>query len=389
MQWPYLEWLRSVNNFIILAAVFLIFYKRLKKQQQHVIQSEKQYRALFESNPNPMWIFDKDTLAFLEVNDAAVARYGYSRGEFLQMKIADIRPKRDLPQLMEIARKESSGYNDVGNWKHIRKSGEIFPVSITSHDVFFNNKYCKMVMATDITRLVQHEKQLQGAYIKEKELHKKLVANYQILEKAELENRLMGQVIDKINNLVMIVKECGSISRVNQAFIDFTGYSREEAIGRNPVELLTGPETNKQTLGCLIETIGRKEFFSGEMINYKKNGEPYWTSISLTPIFDENGIFQFGISVETIITEKKEREQKILAQHAALQRIAWANSHELRRPICSILGLVDLLKDSDDPSERVFCIDALEKSSNELDCMIRKINKKAEKIQLHNLSESA
>jgi len=386
---PYLGLLRGANNFIILGAVFFILYKRLKKQQQQLILSEKQYRALFESNPNPMWIFNKETLAFLAVNDAAVAKYGYGRDEFLQMTIRDIRPAHDLPQLIKIAQKHLDGYNDVGTWNHIRKSGEIFPVAITSHEVFFNGKYCKMVMATDITRHVRHEKQLEEAYLKEKELHEKLVANYHILEKAELENRLMGQVIDKINNLVVIAKEGGRISRVNQAFIDFTGYTREEIIGRNPAELLTGPKTDKRTLQRLIETVGRKEFFYGEMINYKKNREPYWTSISLTPIFDENGIFQFSISVETIITEKKEREQKILVQHAALQRIAWSNSHELRRPLCTIMSLVDLLKDADDLNERAYCLDAIEKSSKELDSMIRNINKKAEKIQLHEFTESA
>lgn len=386
---PYLGLLRGANNFIIFGVVFLILYKRLKKQQQQLILSEKQYRALFESNPNPMWIFNKETLAFLAVNDAAVAKYGYSHEEFLQMTIRDIRPKQDRSQITEMARKHFNGCNEAGSWHHIPKSGAIFPVSITSHEVVFDGKYCKMVMATDMTKQVQHEKQLKEAYLKEKELYEKLATNYQVLEKAERDNRLMGQVIDKINNLVLIVKEGGIISRVNQAFIDFTGYTREEAIGKSPVELLTGPKTNMQTVERLIQTTGRKEFFSGEMINYKKNGEPYWTSISLTPIFDENGTFQFGISVETIITEKKEREQKILIQHSALQRIAWSNSHELRRPLCTIISLVDLLKDIDDPNERAYCLDAIEKSSKELDSMIRSINKKAEKIQLHEFSENA
>ena len=57
-------------------------------------------RALFRQNPHPMWVFDAETLAFLDVNEAAVQHYGYSRGEFLAMRITDIRPSEDVGDLM-------------------------------------------------------------------------------------------------------------------------------------------------------------------------------------------------------------------------------------------------------------------------------------------------
>ena len=63
-------------------------------------ESEERYRMLFERNPHPMWICDVETHAFLEVNDAAVAHYGYSREEFLQMTKDDIRPPEDVPGLL-------------------------------------------------------------------------------------------------------------------------------------------------------------------------------------------------------------------------------------------------------------------------------------------------
>jgi PAS domain S-box-containing protein len=381
----YIEPLRGVNNLIVPATAFFILLGEDRKHGYSLSPSEKQYRTLFDSNPNPMWVFDCDTLNFIAVNDAAVIKYGYSRDEFLQMTIMDIRPSSDRPQLAEAVRKAKAELNEAGNWMHIRKSGEAFPVSITSHLVYFNGKHCRMVMATDITAQLEHEKQLQEAYRKEKELHKKLIANFQVLKKTEHENRLMGEVIDKINNIVLIVAEGGNIVRVNQAFIDFTGYTREEVIGRNPGEFLIGAGTDKQTINRLVETVQRKEFFHGELMNYKKNGELYWTQISLTPIFNENGAFQFFISVETVITEKKEREQKILAQHATLQRIAWANSHEIRRPVCSIMGLVSLLKSADDYEEKNKCLEALEKCSKELDLMITNINNETERMHLQDL----
>jgi PAS domain S-box-containing protein len=378
----YIDLIRTVNDLIVPAATFFMLFNESRKHHKQMSLSEKQYRALFDSNPNPMWIFELQTLNFIAVNDAAVAKYGFSREEFLKMNIMDIRPKSDQLQLLAKIKEDNGMHHEAGKWRHMRKSGETFPVSVITHRVFFNDMHCKMVMATDITMQVQHERQLQEAYLKEKELHEKLAANFKVLKKAEHENRLLGEVIDKINNMVVIVKENNEILRVNRAFVDFTGYTDEEAIGRNPIELLIGADTDKHTLSQLIETVGRKEFFYGELLNYKKNGEPYWTQISLTPIFDENEVFLFFISVETIITEQKQREQKILSQHAALQRIAWFNSHEIRRPVCSIIGLIPLLKQAESETEQNRCLEALEECSEQLDSIIKNINSEAEKLEL-------
>src|SRR4029077_533948 len=68
--------------------------------EQNALVSERNYRLLFEGHPQPMWLYDLDTLAFLEVNDAAVERYGYSRAEFLAMTIKEIRPPQEPPQFL-------------------------------------------------------------------------------------------------------------------------------------------------------------------------------------------------------------------------------------------------------------------------------------------------
>ena len=63
-----------------------------KDTEEKLRKSEERYRYLFENNPHPMWVYDRKTLAFLDVNEAAIAKYGYSRQEFLKMTIVDIRP---------------------------------------------------------------------------------------------------------------------------------------------------------------------------------------------------------------------------------------------------------------------------------------------------------
>lgn len=376
----WLEYLRGINNILLFGITALFLYYRIRKQQQLLMLSEKQYRELFESNPNPMWIYHRESLAFIAVNEAAIAKYGYSREEFLRFTIKDIRSTADHALLDEAIKRNPGSVKEAGMWKHIRHSGEVFPVSIVSHDVVFNSKDCKMVMATDITQVVQNEQKLREAYHKEKKLHDELALKHQTIKQSEKENRIRGEVMNKINNMVIIVQEDRTISWVNQAFTDFTGYTLNEVKGKNPGKILFGPETDPEVVERLVSSVEQKIFFSSELVNYKKNGEPYWTQLNLSPIFDDNGAFQFYISVETVITERKEKENKILAQHMALQQIAWSNSHEIRKPICSIIGLISLLENADDQQDQKHCLSALGACAKELDHLVKDINRKVEYI---------
>src|SRR5688572_22917413 len=93
--------------------------------------AEEKYRNLFLDNPTPMWIYDYESKAFLEVNEEAIRHYGYSRQEFLSMTIADIRPKEDVSKLDNLNRtltEYSSIYSGV--WRHIKKNGELIHVQI-------------------------------------------------------------------------------------------------------------------------------------------------------------------------------------------------------------------------------------------------------------------
>ena len=122
--------------------------------------SELRYRLLFKANPHPMWLYDMDTLQFLEVNDAAVHYYGYSRDEFLSMSIKDIRPEEDHQDLMNHLQRtiEHDGFNEAGVWRHRKKNGEVFEVEIISHTLEFNGHNAKMVLATEMTKQKRHRK---------------------------------------------------------------------------------------------------------------------------------------------------------------------------------------------------------------------------------------
>lgn len=122
-----------------------------KRAEKALMVSEEKYRYMFANNPQPMWIFDLETLAFLEVNQAAVNHYGYSTEEFLTMTIKNIRPPEDLPALYEDIKRSSQINNSGTVWRHRKKNGEIIFVEISSHFVSYHGKEARHVLVHDVT----------------------------------------------------------------------------------------------------------------------------------------------------------------------------------------------------------------------------------------------
>ncbi|MDQ6733494.1 MAG: PAS domain S-box protein, partial [Nitrospirota bacterium] len=125
--------------------------EELTRSQQVLQESEERYRLLFERHPNPMWVYDVETLAFLAVNNAAIQYYGYSREEFLAMTIKDIRPSEDIPALIAQVKQVSHGYEACGVWRHRKKDGTIIDVEITSHTVTFGCRPAELILPRDVT----------------------------------------------------------------------------------------------------------------------------------------------------------------------------------------------------------------------------------------------
>ncbi len=114
-------------------------------------EREASFRLLFANNPHPMWVFNKQTLAFLEVNDAAIQHYGYQRDEFLKMRISDIRPSEDRARLQAHLQSERPALNHSGVWRHQLKNGQLIDVEIVSNDLDYDNWPATLVVAQDVT----------------------------------------------------------------------------------------------------------------------------------------------------------------------------------------------------------------------------------------------
>jgi hypothetical protein len=165
-------------------------------------------------------------------------------------------------------------------------------------------------------------------------------------------------VANHTDNMVIITDRDGRTEWVNQAFLRKTGYIPAELVGRKPGNVLQGPGTDRATVARIGEALREGRSFAGELLNYTRQGEPYWVQINITPVRDQKGDVERFVSVQTDSTELRRTQQEL---EAAKRRAESANeaktrflatiSHEMRTPLNAILGSTDLaLDDVADPA---------------------------------------
>lgn len=462
----------------------ILYALERKKNLSTLAHSKLEYQFLFENNPIPMWVYDTNTLEFLNVNNAAIALYGYSKEEFLSMNILAIRPDNEKARALLFNNKQqNTAYRNAGKWTHLKKNGEIIIVEIASHFLDSKRK-SKVVVAYDVSQehkakqeLARSERVLramaesfpngtvslldknfhvtytngmeykkndidpterQGDFLLKKIESKDQSSNilpllqqvlngetltfewagsnetYEVIaspiigshqfdekillltqnvtEKHEIQEhlKLLESVVLNSSNGIMIVKnsEKGEgmlrMVYVNQAQLNISGYTEKELLGQDP-KIFQGPENDREILNALKKAITDLLPYECELLNYKKDGSPYWINLSMIPVFNGKRICTHFIGLSRDITERKLQEQLILKANEALQvqnnklfDIAQINSHVIRRPVASILGLIGLLDEqnfvSDDEKEIVA---NLKNCATELDEVIHLISQKS------------
>ena len=124
-------------------------------------EPEVEARLLFAASPLPMWVYDLETLRFLDVNEVACQKYGWTREEFLAMTIRDIRPPEDVSAMLESVRATPSRVFSSGIWRHRLRDGSVINVEITSHELLFHGRRTRFVCPLDVTQRLRAESALR------------------------------------------------------------------------------------------------------------------------------------------------------------------------------------------------------------------------------------
>ncbi|MFL5534090.1 MAG: ATP-binding protein [Gemmatimonadales bacterium] len=165
---------------------------RLQRDAQ---EANERYGMLFGSNPQPMWVFDIDTLAFLDVNEAAIRHYGYSRDEFLAMTIMDMLPPENAPGVHHGLERTGTARGDVALIQHQRKDHSIVDMELVSHEMDWNGRRARLVLATDISERTRTRAALHQS---EEQLRQ--------VQRMDAAGRLAGGVAHDFNNLLTTIR---------------------------------------------------------------------------------------------------------------------------------------------------------------------------------------
>ena len=269
-----------------------------RKQAEGLLRaSEERYRSLFEANPLPMWIYDLETLSFLEINDAAISHYGYRREEFLSMTIADIRPTADTPGLLaNVAQVADHAVDNAGVWRHRKKDGSMIDVEITSHVLDYGGRRAELVMAFDITERKAAEKALQEAEEKYRSIFENAVEGiYQTTPK-------------------------GEFLAANPAAARILGFSSPEQIMRESSATRSYGYVDPKRLGDFMRLVEEHDVVSGfESEVYRPNGSRVWVSENVRTVRGSSGeVLCFEGTIEDI-TKRKEAENALHESKAHLE----------------------------------------------------------------------
>ena len=165
-----------------------------KKSISLLKESERRYSDLFHLSPLPMWVHDRETLQFLDVNEAAIKHYGYSLDEFLSMTIKDIRPVEEVILLEQVIAQDYIGNAHIGVYKHKKKNGELINVDIQSNSLLFNAKIAKIIIATDVTESLKHITTIENQ-------------NKKFLEIAWIQSHVVRAPLARLLGLVTLIKD--------------------------------------------------------------------------------------------------------------------------------------------------------------------------------------
>lgn len=256
--------------------------------------------ALFKAHPEPMWIYDVETSRTLYVNDAAVARYGYSREEFLHMTLSDLTIEEPRSSFAPRANRPAPDERLAERWQHRTRTGKVIQVEIVSHDLEIGGRSCRLVQAREVTDWVKAQAELEHL----------LDAERRRREQVELESAKFRALFESAPGLFLVLEPAEyRIVDVSDAYLQATMTSRDEIVGRPLFEVFpddpVDPHSNgvrnlRMSLDRVVSS-GSRDVMAVQRYPVRRPAtegggfeERYWSPIN-SPVFGSHGRLIFII----------------------------------------------------------------------------------------------
>ena len=300
-------------------------------------RSEDSYHQLFASNPHPMWVFDVETLRFLDVNEMAIAKYGYSRDEFLAMTIKDIRPAGDVPALLETVAAFKGGPELSGIWRHQKKDGSVIAVDVSSQELVLEGRRARAVLAHDITERLQ--------------------AKQALLER----EALFRGMAETMPHVVWTARPDGGFEYYNHRWFDYTGLRSEDSQGLGWQSALHPDDRQAALSGWSQAVQSGATYEVSYRIQRAADGAYRWHIGRAAPLRNEAGEIVMWVGTMTDVDDRirhrealktlnAELEQRVAtrtseleAANRELESFSYSVSHDLRAPLRHVQAYVEML----------------------------------------------
>ena len=296
----------------------------------NALRLEERYRLLFDRNPVPMWVYDEETLRFLTVNDAAVQQYGYSQKEFFEMTLEEIRPAEDIAIFRGVVRPPESEIHHSPGWRHRRRDGSLIWVDIVTHNVEFEGRTARLVLAMDVTARTAAETALSES------------------------NALLRAVVDDSPLAILMYSPDLVITRWNKAATAQFGWSAADAVGQSVLTLVPDERVaesttlrSRQLAGAIITSF--------ETQRRRSDGSLRDVQLSECALLSAKGDLTGFVAIVSDETERKKLEAQFrqAQKMEAVGQLAGGVAHDFNNLLTVIISYSQMLLsevDADSPS---------------------------------------
>jgi PAS domain S-box-containing protein len=294
-----------------------------RRTETALAASEAKFRALFANTPLPIWAYDRETLYFVEANEATFAKYGYSRAEVESMRATDLRPPEDVPRFLGSHSVAARPARHAGDWRHRLRSGRIIDVEVTAHDMELGGRPVTVAVVTDITERKRSQQAL-------------------------LESEQMARgIIDSALDAFVQADEAGLIVEWNAQAETVFGWSRQDALGQSFDDLMLPPQTRLRYTGARERFIKTGEWaILGRRLETEflcRGGGTVKVELAITALRRRSG-YVFNAFIRDLTEKVAAEEQLRQAQKLeSVGKLTGGIAHDFNNILTVITGTIDIL----------------------------------------------